>query len=49
MPMRRFAKVLAEIESRLKSGGDYTFDTRVAAYRKALRVRKSGSNSSSAG
>ena len=40
MPMRRFAKVLAEIESRLKSGGDYTFDTRVAAYRKALRVEE---------
>ena len=38
--MRRFAKVLAEIETRLKSGGDYTFDTRVAAYRKALSVEE---------
>ena len=38
--MRRFAKVLAEIEARLKSGGDYTFDTRVAAYRKALSVEE---------
>ena len=38
--MRRFAKVLAEIESRLKSGGGYTFETRVATYRKALRVEE---------
>ena len=38
--MRRFAKVLAEVEARLKSGGDYTFDTRVAAYRKTLRVEE---------
>jgi [protein-PII] uridylyltransferase len=38
--MRRFAKVLAEIEARLKSGGEYTFDTRVATYRKALRVEE---------
>jgi [protein-PII] uridylyltransferase len=36
--MRRFAKVLAEIERRLKSAEHYTFDHRVAAYRKALRV-----------
>ncbi len=38
--MRRFAKVLAEIEVRLKAGGDYTFETRVATYRKALRVEE---------
>ena len=38
--MRRFAKVLAEIETRLKSGGNYTFETRVAAYRKALSVEE---------
>jgi [protein-PII] uridylyltransferase len=38
--MRRFAKVLADIESRLKSEGDYTFQSRVAAYRKALRVEE---------
>ena len=38
--MRRFAKVLAEIESSLKSGGSYTFETRVAAYQKALRVEE---------
>ena len=38
--IRRFAKVLAEIEARLKSGDDYTFDTRVAAYRKALSVEE---------
>ncbi len=38
--IRRFAKVLAEIESRLKAGSDYTFDTRVAAYRKALAVEE---------
>ena len=38
--MRRFAKVLADIESRLKSGGSYTFETRVATYRKALGVEE---------
>ncbi len=38
--MRRFAKVLADIESRLRAGGDYTFETRVTAYRKALRVEE---------
>jgi [protein-PII] uridylyltransferase len=38
--MRRFAKVLADIESRLKSGGEYNFDTRVATYRKAWRVEE---------
>jgi [protein-PII] uridylyltransferase len=38
--MRRFAKVLAEIESGLKAGSGYTFDTRVAAYRKALHVEE---------
>jgi [protein-PII] uridylyltransferase len=38
--MRRFAKVLAEIESRLKSGDSYTFDARVASYQKALRVEE---------
>ncbi len=38
--MRRFAKVLAEIEARLKSAGDSTFDPRVAAYRKALGLEE---------
>ena len=38
--MRRFAKVLAEIESRLKSECAYTFETRVATYRRALRVEE---------
>jgi len=38
--MRRFAKVLADIESALKAQGGYTFDTRVATYRKALRVEE---------
>ncbi len=38
--MRRFAKVLAEIESSLKSGDSYNFETRVAAYRKALIVEE---------
>lgn len=38
--MRRFAKVLAEIESRLKSGGEHGFESRAAAYRKALRVEE---------
>jgi [protein-PII] uridylyltransferase len=38
--MRRFAKVLADIEARLKSGDEYNFDTRVATYRKALRVEE---------
>ena len=36
--MRRFAKVLAEIEHRLKSEEHYSFDNRVAAYRRAWRV-----------
>ena len=38
--MRRFAKVLAEIESRLKSGGEDGFESRAAAYSKALRVEE---------
>ena len=38
--MRRFAKILGEVESRLKSGDGYNFDTRVAAYRKALHVEE---------
>ena len=38
--MRRFAKVLEEVVARLKAGGDYTFVTRVAVYRKALRVEE---------
>lgn len=40
MAVRRFAKVLAEIESRLRAGDNYDFETRVAAYRKALRVEE---------
>ena len=38
--MRRFAKVLSEIESGLKSAGQDTFENRVAAYRKALSVEE---------
>ena len=36
--MRRFAKVLVEVERELNVDGPATFDSRVAAYRKALRV-----------
>ncbi len=38
--MRRFAKVLAEIESRLIAEGTISFEVRVAAYRKALAVEE---------
>ncbi len=38
--MRRFAKILAEIESGLKAGDSYNFETRVAAYRTALVVEE---------
>ena len=38
--MRRFAKVLAEIESRLNADGPASFEARMAAYRKALAVEE---------
>ncbi len=38
--MRRFAKVLAEIESRLIAEGTTSFEVRVSAYRKALAVEE---------
>ena len=38
--MRRFAKILADTESDLKSAGEDSFENRVVAYRKALRVEE---------